>query len=59
MIFYHLLAATKRELEEAKVTIENLKTTLNGEIIQNHLRNVIVNRFRLNSENKGHKEQRR
>jgi hypothetical protein len=57
MIFYHLLAATKRELEEAKVTIENLKTTLNGEIIQNHLPNVIVNLFQLKSENEGHKEQ--
>ncbi len=59
MIFYHLLAATKRELEEAKVTIENLKTTLNGKIIQNHLQNVIVNLFQLKSENERHKEQRR
>ncbi len=32
MIFYNLHAATKRELAEAKVTIENLKTTLNGKI---------------------------
>jgi hypothetical protein len=57
MIFYHLHAVTKTELAEAKDTIENLKTTLNGEIIQNHLPNVIVNLFQLKSENEGHKEQ--
>jgi hypothetical protein len=56
MIFYHLHAVTKTELAEAKDTIENLKTTLNGEIIQNHLQNVIVNLFQLKSENEGHKE---
>jgi hypothetical protein len=57
MIFYHLHAVTKTELAEAKVTIENLKTTLNGEIILNHLQNVILNLFQLKSENEGHKEQ--
>ena len=59
MIFYHLHAVTKTELAEAKATIENLKTTLNGEIIQNHLQNVIVNLFQLKSENERHQEQRR
>ncbi len=60
MIFYHFLhAVTKTELAEAKDTIKNFQTTLNGEIIQNHWQNVIVNRFRWNSENERHKEQRR